>query len=195
MLAASVAHGQPGRACATRSSRPTTCRARSRPRSRTADVPVGRRHVYPNQSISRSLKDVAALIHGGFETRVFYTTIGGFDLHGDAGGVTGSQATLLQNLDDAIGAFRDRHEVPMGQWNNVVIALFTEFGRRNYENGSVGTDHGAAWTEMLIGGGVNGGVYGPSIADADIAAPKEYLTYGVDFRDVCKEIVNDHLGA
>ncbi len=147
---------------------------------------------YPSRSIAQRLRDVAILVQGGFETRVFYTTLGGFDLHGDAGGVTGAQANLMQQLDDAIGAFRT-DMVAMGQWDNVVIALITEFGRRNYENGSIGTDHGAAWTEVLVGGGVNGGVYGPAIADADIAAPKEYLTYGVDFRDVYKEILNDHL--
>jgi len=149
---------------------------------------------YPSRSLAQRLRDVAILIQGGFETRVFYTTTGGFDLHGDEGGVTGSQANLMQTIDDAISAFRT-DMVAMGQWDNVVIALITEFGRRNYENGSFGSDHGAAWSEMLIGGGVNGGVFGPTIADSDIAAPKEYLTYGVDFRDVYKEILNDHLNA
>ncbi len=147
---------------------------------------------YQARSISQRLRDVAILLQGGFETRIFYTTIGGFDTHGDQGGVTGTHATLMQQLDDALGSFRT-DMVAMGQWQNVVISVITEFGRRNYENGSVGTDHGAAWTELLIGGGVNGGVYGPDVADSDIAAPKEYLTYGVDFRDVYKEILNDHL--
>ena len=148
--------------------------------------------VYQNQTISRNLKDVAALVHGGFETRVFYTGFGGFDLHGNEGSVTGDQATLLQRLDDAIASFSTDMK-NMGQWGNVVLAVFTEFGRRNYENGSAGTDHAEAFSSILVGGGVNGGAYGPDITDTQLAG--ETLPYGVDFRDLWREIVNDHLGA
>ena len=81
----------------------------------------------------------------------------------------------------------------MGQWNNTVICVFTEFGRRNYENGSVGTDHGGPYTMLLIGGGVNGGSFGPDLVNSDLAG--EYPTYAVDFRDVHREVLNDHLSA
>lgn len=147
---------------------------------------------YPVRTPARALRDVAVLVQGGFETRVFFTTIGGFDTHGDQGAAAGGGLpTLLQDIDLAIEAFR-QDMVAMGQWDNVVIAVITEFGRRNYENGSFGTDHGGAYEFLLVGGAVNGGFYGPDLTTGDLG--DEYLTYAVDFRDVYKEIVNDHLG-
>jgi uncharacterized protein (DUF1501 family) len=153
---------------------------------------------YPATAIGRRLRDVAALVQAGFDTRVFYTTQTststgqGFDTHGDQGGTTGVHATLMADLDAAINAFA-LDMTAMSQWQNVVIAVYTEFGRRNYENLSLGTDHGAGLSVMLVGGGVNGGLYGPSITNTDLAG--EYLTYAVDFRDIWREVVNDHLGA
>lgn len=147
---------------------------------------------YPNTTLGRNLKDVAALLHGGFETRVFYTGFGGFDLHGAEGGVTGSQATLLQRLDDAIKSFSDDMK-NLGQWDNVVLGVFTEFGRRNFENGSGGTDHAESFSMMLMGGAVNGGTYGPDLTDPLLAG--DNVAYAVDFRDVWREVVSDHLGA
>ena len=145
---------------------------------------------YQNRSISQRLKDVAILVQAGFETRIFYTGIGGFDTHSAQGAQTGTQASLFTQLDDAIGSFATDMKA-MGQWNNTVICLFTEFGRRSYENGSVGTDHGAAYSMILVGGGVNGGTYGPDLVDADLNG--EYPLYAVDFRDVHREVLNDHL--
>ncbi len=145
---------------------------------------------YQNRTISNRLKDVAILIQAGFETRVFYTGTGGFDTHSAQGAQTGAQAALFTQLDDAIGSFATDMKA-MGQWENTVICLFTEFGRRSYENGSAGTDHGAAYSMILVGGGVNGGAFGPDLVDADLNA--EYPKYGVDFRDVHREVLNDHL--
>lgn len=147
---------------------------------------------YTNQTISRNLKDVAALIHGGFPTRVFYTGFGGFDTHGDQGAGTGTQATLFGRLDDALASFSADMK-NMGQWDNVVVAVFTEFGRVNFENGSNGTDHAQSFSMLLVGGAVNGGTYGPDITDAQLAG--EGVPYGVDFRDVWRELLADHLGA
>ena len=81
----------------------------------------------------------------------------------------------------------------MGVWDDTVIAVITEFGRRNYENGSEGTDHGHAFCELLIGGAVRGGVYGPDLAESDLTS--EYPSYDVDFRAIYKEVLQGHLGA
>jgi uncharacterized protein (DUF1501 family) len=147
---------------------------------------------YVDRSISRSLRDVAALVHGGFETRVFYTGYGGFDTHGGQGAATGWQADLFADLDAGIASFSADMK-NLNQWDNVVIGVYTEFGRRNDENGSEGTDHGAGYAMMLVGGGVSGGTYGPDLTNADLSP--EYLDYAVDFRDVWKEVIADHLGA
>jgi uncharacterized protein (DUF1501 family) len=141
--------------------------------------------------LTRRMRDAAALVYGGFDTRIFYTGYGGHDTHGDQNSAN-SQPALVRFLDDAIGAFAADMQ-NQGRWNDTVICVFTEFGRRNYENLSLGTDHGAGYCMMLVGGGVNGGAYGPDVTDADLL--EEYLPYSVDFRDVFKEVVSDHLGA
>jgi uncharacterized protein (DUF1501 family) len=147
---------------------------------------------YPTSSPGNYMKDVARLLQAGFPTRVFYTGYGGFDTHGDQGGATGQQANLFARLDGAVGAFAQDMKA-MGIWNNTVIVVITEFGRRNYENGSLGTDHGHGYCALVIGGAVNGGNLGPDLSDALLL--EEYLPYQVDFRDIYKEILSDHLGA
>jgi uncharacterized protein (DUF1501 family) len=152
---------------------------------------------WPNTTLGARLKDVAMLIQGGFETRIFYTGYGGHDTHTNQGAATGYQANLFAQLDNAVGAFaqdmKDR-----GLWGDVVIVVITEFGRRNYENGSTGvgtgagTDHGHAWTALAIGGAVHGGVFGPDLVDADLNS--EYPAYAVDFRSIYKEVLSRHLG-
>lgn len=150
---------------------------------------------YPNTTISNRLKDVAALIQGGFETRVFYTGYGGFDTHGGQGATTGLHATLLGQLDGALGAFSDEMKA-LGTWDDTAIVILTEFGRRNFVNGSAGTDHGHAFAEILVGGSVNGGAsYGPDLTDADLTTRAGYPSYAVDFRSIYKEVLQDHLGA
>jgi uncharacterized protein (DUF1501 family) len=145
---------------------------------------------YPTNSPGRSLRDAAVLIEGGFETRVFYTGFGGFDTHGDQGGATGQHATLLGRLDAAVGAFATDLKA-RGVWDRTAIVVLSEFGRRNYENGSGGTDHGHGNVFLVIGGAVRGGVYGPALAEPDLTG--EYPGYDVDFRDVYRDVLRDHL--
>jgi uncharacterized protein (DUF1501 family) len=148
--------------------------------------------VYPTGSFGTRMKDVAILVQGGFETRVFYTATGGFDTHSAQGVLTGTHADLLTRVDDGIGALADDLKA-MQVWDRTVICLITEFGRRNYGNGSGGTDHGHAFAEILIGGAVNGGMYGPDLVESDLTV--EYPSYAVDFRSIYKEVLADHLGA
>lgn len=149
---------------------------------------------YTTATISKRMKDIATLIQGGFETRVFYTGFSGFDTHGGQGTIagTGAQPTLLGQLDDALESFAADCE-SMGVWNDTVVLVITEFGRRNYVNGSSGTDHGHAFAALLTGGAVRGGVRGPLLTDADLTS--EYPTYGVDFRSIYKEILDGHMDA
>jgi uncharacterized protein (DUF1501 family) len=147
--------------------------------------------LYPDEGLARRMRDVAVLVQGGFETRVFYTGTGGYDTHSAQGLLSGTHATLLSRVDGALGAFADDMKA-MGAWDDLVVALITEFGRRNYANGSDGTDHGHAYAMVLVGGAVRGGTYGPDLVEADLEA--EYLSYAVDFRSVYKEVLSDHLG-
>jgi uncharacterized protein (DUF1501 family) len=147
---------------------------------------------YTSDYISQRLREVAVLAQAGFETRLFYTGFGGFDTHGAQGAATGYQASLFSQVDNAIGSLAQDFK-NMGLWNDTVITVITEFGRRNYENGSQGTDHGHAFCELVIGGAVKGGVYGHDLVEADINA--EYPAYDVDFRSIYKEALQNHMGA
>jgi uncharacterized protein (DUF1501 family) len=96
-------------------------------------------------------------------------------------------------LDSAVAAFyQDLAAHNMA--DKVLIATWSEFGRRPKENASGGTDHGAAAPLLLIGDPVKGGLYGqePSLTSLD---PTGNMKYSVDFRSVYQEILSGHLGA
>lgn len=80
----------------------------------------------------------------------------------------------------------------MGMWERTVIVVISEFGRRNYQNGSDGTDHGHGNVFLVTGGAVRGGIYGPDLVEADLLG--EFPSYAVDFRDLYREILAVHLG-
>lgn len=159
------------------------------------DSPVSYTYVNPDDgndttpAIGRRLQDVARLVQAGFETSLFFTGYGGFDTHGNQGP---AQATLLTQLDRALGAFAADMKA-MGAWEDLVVCVITEFGRRNFVNGSDGTDHGHAYCEIVLGGAVRGGTYGPDLTEADLGL--NYPLHAVDFRDVYHEILDGHLGA
>jgi uncharacterized protein (DUF1501 family) len=69
---------------------------------------------------------------------------------------------------------------------------FSEFGRRVKENGSHGTDHGAAGPMFVVGPGVKGGVHSdyPSLTDLDDGD----LKHTVDFRSVYGTVLQKWLG-
>jgi uncharacterized protein (DUF1501 family) len=148
--------------------------------------------VYPQNGLGRSLREAAMLVQADLGTRVFYVGTGGYDTHGSQGGATGTQANLFSGLDQALGAFADDLE-GMAAWNRCIVAVISEFGRRNDENGSRGTDHGSANCVLLLGGAVRGGVYGRPHSEADL--DRDHAQYAIDFRTIYKEIVQQHLGA
>jgi len=96
-------------------------------------------------------------------------------------------------LDQAVSAFYQDLSAH-GLADKVLIATWSEFGRRPKENASGGTDHGAAAPVLLIGNPVKGGLYGqaPSLTDLD---PTGNLKFAVDFRSIYQEILGGHLGA
>lgn len=147
---------------------------------------------YPSSSPGRQLQDIARLIEANLSTRIFYTGFGGFDTHGAQGTTSGRQATLLDRLDNSIGAFVSDMK-RLGRWNDCVLVVFSEFGRRNFINGSGGTDHGGAGIVLVAGGRVRGGSYGPALTNADLE--ERYLSYAADFRQIFREVLDKHLGA
>ncbi|WP_305787880.1 DUF1501 domain-containing protein [Symbioplanes lichenis] len=135
--------------------------------------------------LDRQLALVARSIEAGAATRVYSVSMGGFDLHADG---KEAQQAQLERLDKPLAAFAERMA---GQ--GVVVAVYSEFGRRVHANASDGTDHGTASDVLLLGDGVHGGLHGeaPSLTDLDDGD----LKYTVDFRDVYAALLADVLGA
>src|SRR4029434_2063723 len=94
-------------------------------------------------------------------TRGFYVTTGGFDTHSaqNVNATNGAYYNLMGTLNDGLLAFYTDLK-NQGLLEDTLVLSFSEFGRRISENGSGGTDHGAATVMLAIGGRVNGGVYG-----------------------------------
>lgn len=80
----------------------------------------------------------------------------------------------------------------LGLWDRTCIVFYSEFGRRNEQNGSPGTDHGHGGHMFLAGPRVRGGLHGQNVTSADLA--RGQLPYYVDFRAVFSSAIRDWLG-
>ena len=110
---------------------------------------------YPGTQLANQLKLIAQMIGGELGTRIFFISLGGFDTHAQQ---SGAHQALLAELAAAIRAFYADLK-GHGLHERVVLATYSEFGRRVKENGSLGTDHGAA-SQMFIVSAGKGGLYG-----------------------------------
>ncbi|GIJ74393.1 DUF1501 domain-containing protein [Virgisporangium ochraceum] len=128
--------------------------------------------------LKAQLEVIARCVEAGVATRVFSASLGGFDLHADG---REAQQNLLTELDTAVGGFVERMS-RSERGRGVVVAIYSEFGRRVRANASDGTDHGTASDVFLLGQPVRGGQYGerPDLADLDDGD----LKFTTDFRDV-----------
>ncbi len=143
---------------------------------------------YPEGPFGNGFKQLSQLIATSPQTRVLYMSAGGFDTHARQ---ADQHQNLLKGFSDAMLAFQRELEA-MGKADKVVTLVFSEFGRRSYENASGGTDHGAAGPMMMIGKPIKGGFYGPipdlqNLADGD-------LKYSIDFRQVYATALDEWMG-
>jgi len=147
--------------------------------------------VYSSKNqLAAALQLAAELIVTGTGVKLLHVTLGGFDTHYTE---LNRHDDLMAYLDSAVSAFY-KDLAAHGKADKVLIATWSEFGRRPAENASGGTDHGAAAPLLLIGDPVKGGLFGaePSLTDLDATGN---LRYAVDFRSVYQEILSGHLGA
>jgi len=142
-----------------------------------------------NNQLAAALKLGAQLIIAGTGVRLLHVTLDGFDTHQTE---LAAHDTLMTYLDEAVGGFYDELS-KQGRASNVVIATWSEFGRRPEENSSTGTDHGTAAPLILIGDPVAKGVYGQT-PDLKRLDDDGNIKYTVDFRSVYQEILDTHLG-
>jgi uncharacterized protein (DUF1501 family) len=140
--------------------------------------------------LAGNLQKVAALIAAGMPTRLFYVTYQGnaFDTHVQQADL---HSRLLMYTADAVRGFIEDLK-RIGRGDEVAVMIFTEFGRRVEENGSLGTDHGTATPMFIVGKGVKGGFYGkhPSLTDLDDGN----MRMTTDFRRVYATAIKEWLG-
>jgi uncharacterized protein (DUF1501 family) len=144
---------------------------------------------YADSSIGRNLQGIAKVLLGDLGTRVFYTQHGGFDTHANQGP---THPKLWTDVSQAVtDFFADLREHDAA--DNVLMFVFTEFGRRVKDNGS-GTDHGSGGVAFAIGDPVKGGMYSeyPSLKDEDLLEGD--LHFNIDYRGVYGGMVEKWLG-
>lgn len=144
--------------------------------------------------LAKQLKNVALLISGGLQTKVYIVSMGGFDTHAnqvqEGATVVGTHSDLLEKLSNAIATFQN--DLKKQNLEHRVIGMtFSEFGRKIKSNESFGTDHGTAAPMILFGSCINPTVVGESPEIHPDVSPAEGLPMQYDFRDVYGSILVD----
>lgn len=163
-----------------------------------------------DEGLGYRLREAAKVIHGiasgvpNVHARIMQTATGGYDTHSDQGSTTpdGHHWGLLAEVGNSLKLFYDDC-VDMGVGDKVVVMVWSEFGRRVPQNDG-GTDHGTQYPVFVLGGGVQGGVYGnhPNINESALsddgntvysqAAADPFRS--TDMRDVYGTILKHWLG-
>ena len=142
---------------------------------------------YEDEELANQLAIVARMIKGGLGTKVYMVTLNGFDTHANQ---EVNHRALLEDLSESMKAFYDDIGA-VGMQNEVLTMTISEFGRRPYENGSNGTDHGAASPVMLFGPGLNGSGFVSDHPDLSTWDNNDNLIPTTDFRDVYSSVLTD----
>ena len=157
---------------------------------------------YPTNGLGQALQAVAGAMVKQIGTQVFWVQTGGYDTHSnqDTIAADGAYVRLMATLNDSVAAFYNDLQ-SQGLLNSTLVLQFSEFGRRIGENGSRGTDHGAASVMMVLGGGVHGGLYGTaaSLNNTDKQNPTLEnnggdVAHETDFRSVYARVIDNWLG-
>ena len=160
-----------------------------------SNVPDGVVTTFPDTRLGDGFRTVARMIqstrNGDTAAAVFQVGIDGFDTHAEQAS-EGGHADLWGDIDASLAAFH-QELTAMGAADDVLVLVYSEFGRRVEENGSRGTDHGTAAPMFAFGNPVTGGIYGP---DPDLQGldGDDNLVHEVDFREVYATIIERWLG-
>jgi uncharacterized protein (DUF1501 family) len=146
---------------------------------------------YGSDTVAQYMKNIAQVHLANFGTRILYTTApyNSFDTHA---GELAAHAKLWTDTSRAIGDFYDDIKQHSAS-DNVLLLVFTEFGRRVHDNGS-GTDHGSGGVAFVIGDHVKGGLYGeyPSLEPSKLLEGD--LHFNNDFRGLYSTILENWMG-
>lgn len=146
---------------------------------------------YPQNNFAKQLKSVAQFINSRLETKVFYTSLDGFDTHANQ---PNRQKTLLSQYAESMSAFvKDLKR--NGTFDDTLILTFSEFGRRVKQNAANGTDHGAANNVFVIGKHLKKAGFYNKLASLSDLDNNGDLKYEIDFRAVYATILSHWLDA
>ena len=143
---------------------------------------------FPKHKFGKQVEQASHLIRNSLGASIYKVELGGFDTHR---GQIKTQARLLQQLAQGLSAFAEemKHH---GQWNNVMVMTYSEFGRRASENKSGGTDHGTAAAHFVMGGRVKGGFHGTA-PRLDQLEGNGDLIHTADFRSLYNTVATQWL--
>lgn len=142
-----------------------------------------------NSDFPERLALIAAMLQLGLPLRcVAVNANGGYDTHDDQN--TGFADDLSLAVESLVAFQRDLEA--RGLADRVIVEVWSEFGRRPEQNGSDGTDHGAAGLALLIGSRVNGGMFG-EYPGLDVLDADSNLRATSDFRALEAAIVGQWL--
>ncbi len=143
---------------------------------------------FTKSSLGRGLQMTAQMLGAGVPLTVVKVQLSGFDTHAQQ---PKKHSRLLTDVGQNLAAFAKSLQT-YGRWNEVVVATYSEFGRRVKENAGRGTDHGTAAPLFVLGGTVKGGVFGetPSLTDLDAGD----LKFTTDYRRVYATLSKRWLG-
>ena len=144
---------------------------------------------YANNTPGKYLKIIAKLISGGMYSPFYLVHHGGLDTHADQ---LSDQASLLERLSTSMTSFMlDLQN--QGLENDVIVMTTSEFGRRSFENGAVGTDHGGSAPHFILGNNINSSIFGgePNLSDLD---DNDNLIHTIDYRQIYASLITEWFG-
>lgn len=147
------------------------------------------KQTYPNTQFSKQLKTTAEFINSGLQTKVYYTSLGGFDTHANQ---ANNQSRLLSQYAEGVEAFVNdlKHN---GTFKDTLILTFSEFGRRVKQNAAYGTDHGTANNVFIIGENLKKQGFYNELSKLEDLDNNGDLKFEVDFRTIYATILNKWL--
>ncbi len=156
---------------------------------RTAPARYSSSIEYADSPIAGNMKNIAQVMFADVGTRIYYTQHGSYDTHSNE---LNAHAKLWNDVSAAVADFMDdlkEHD----RDKDTVVLMFSEFGRRINDNGA-GTDHGSGGVAVVIGGDVEGGLYGefPSLREEDQLEGD--MHFNNDFRITYSTLLDRWLG-
>lgn len=144
---------------------------------------------YTNNTPGKYLKIIAKLISGGLYSPFYLVHHGGFDTHDDQ---LSRQETLFDRLSTSMASFTlDLQNQGLG--DDVIVMTTSEFGRRTFENGALGTDHGSSAPHFILGNNLNSSIFGgePDLTNLD---DNDNLFHTIDYRQIYASLITGWFG-